>query len=149
MVTKVSTHASDKLDLLIGTETGNGHLEHVAKVDLVNSDESVIVDVCEEAHDELAVHAIRHTTVAGDGVTEVLDLECALQARGEEASEWGNQRSERGKVQRMDLHRGVGKGKLSALGKEEQFGKLPGSGEENWVDVAFEASENIGAKILL
>ena len=38
-------------------------------------------------HEELAVEAVHDPSVAGDGVSEVLDLEGALEAAGEEATE--------------------------------------------------------------
>jgi hypothetical protein len=51
----------------------------------------------------LAIHPIGHTTVSGDRVSEVLDVECALEARGKEATEWSDQRGECGHYQAVDL----------------------------------------------
>lgn len=44
--------------------------------------------------DVLAIHPISHTTVTGDAVPEILQVERALEPRGEESSEG---RYERGK----------------------------------------------------
>jgi len=51
----------------------------------------------------LAIHPVGHTTVSGDRVSKVLDVECALEARGKEATEWRDERSERGHYQTVDL----------------------------------------------
>lgn len=61
---------------------------------MVNGNEGVVVHVGEETHDELAVHTVGNTAVTGDGVAEILDLEGALQTRGEETSEGSDQGSE-------------------------------------------------------
>ena len=46
--------------------------------------------------------------MAGDRVSEVLDVECALEARSEEAAEGRNERSEASKDNKMDLKGRVG-----------------------------------------
>ena len=38
----------------------------------------LVVHVGKETHDELAVHAISHTTMARNGITKVLDVEGTL-----------------------------------------------------------------------
>ena len=45
-------------------------------------------------HEELAVEAVHDPPVAGDGVSEVLDLKGALEAAGEEATEGSDDRGE-------------------------------------------------------
>lgn len=79
LIGEITTHALDELDLLLDSQACDGGLEDGAETDLVRLDEGVVVDVGEEAHDELAVHAVRHATMAGDGVAKVLDLEGALE----------------------------------------------------------------------
>jgi hypothetical protein len=39
-----------------------------------------------------------------NALTEILDVERSLDSGGEEASEWANERSERGEDKRMDLY---------------------------------------------
>ena len=58
---------------------------------MVDGDESVVVHVGEETHDELAVHTVGDTAVTGNRVTKILDLESALQTRGEETSKGSDQ----------------------------------------------------------
>jgi hypothetical protein len=59
-------------------------------------------------HDHpLAVHPIRHATVARDRVAKVLDAKRALEARGEEAAEGCEERGERCHDERVDLERCV------------------------------------------
>lgn len=79
LVAQVSCHALDELNLLIWAQTRNSSLKNASNIDLVKSDKSVVVHVRKEAHDELAVHAIRHATVSWNRVTEILDLEAAFQ----------------------------------------------------------------------
>lgn len=94
MVAQIAAHALDELDLLVGAKSGNGQFQHVAHASLVHGDESVVVHVGEETHDELAVHTVGHASVSGDGVTEVLDLKASLESRGEETTERSNEGGE-------------------------------------------------------
>lgn len=71
----------------------------------MNGNEALIVHECQCSHDELAIHTVGNTAVAGDGVAKVLDMERPLDSRGEEAAERGNQRSERGQDEDMELQR--------------------------------------------
>lgn len=57
---------------------------------MVNSNEARIVEEGNGSHNELAVHAVRHSAVARNGVAKVFNLEGALETRGEEASEGCN-----------------------------------------------------------
>ena len=79
MVDEMSCEKLDELDLLFGCKASDGGLEHGARRSLVHSDEALVVHECEEAHDELTIHAVGHTTVTRDGVAKVLDVECSLQ----------------------------------------------------------------------
>ena len=58
--------------------------------------------------DALAVHAVRHASVAGDAVAEVLDVEGALEAGGEEAAEGRDEGREAGKDEEVELVRHIG-----------------------------------------
>ncbi len=64
----------------------------------------MIVHVCKESHNKLAIHAIRNSTVPWNGVAEVFDFEGTFEAGGEEAPEWGNKGGEGSKYEDVDLH---------------------------------------------
>lgn len=49
----------------------------------------------------------------------------------------------------MELHGGERDGEGGIRREEEQLGKLVGVGQEDRVDVALEASKDVGAKVLL
>ena len=55
----------------------------------------------------LAVHSISHTTVSGNAVAEVLDIESSLETTGEEASKGCDEGGERSHNQGMNLERGI------------------------------------------
>lgn len=57
----------------------------------MHSDETLVVHEGEKAHDELAVHTIGDATVSWDAVAKILNLECAFQTRGKEATERRNE----------------------------------------------------------
>ena len=116
-----------ELELLINCEARDDRLQHRADRDMVCADERRVIHVCEHAHqkplspishsdasemmryrDALAIHTIRHTAVAGDRVSEVLDVECALEARSEEAAEGRDERGEASKDNKVDLEGRVG-----------------------------------------
>jgi hypothetical protein len=141
-------HALHKFNLLLRGQTGNGCLKNGADVDLVHGDEAVVVHVREETHDELAVHTIGDAAVAGDGVTKVLDLEGALQARGKEATKGGDEGGKGGEVESMELHGSKGDGKVGLLGEEEELGELVSLDEEDWVRITLKTSEDVGSEVL-
>lgn len=91
LVTQISRHPADELNLLIHRQACDGCLQDVAKSDLVNGNEGVVVHEREKAHDELAIHTVRHASMAGDRITEILDLEGTLETRGEESTEGSDQ----------------------------------------------------------
>lgn len=148
LVGKIVAHALHKLNLLLGGQACNGRLENGADVDLVNGDEAVVVHVGEETHDELAIHAIGNTAVAGDGVTKVLDLKGALQAGGKEATKGGNEGGKGGEIESMDLNRSKGDGEVGLLREEEELGELPSLEEEDWVRITLKPSEDVGTKVI-
>lgn len=148
MVIQVLPHPPDELNLLLDGQAVDGRLQHGAQLDLVRGDEGVVVQVREEAHDELAVHAVRHAAVAGDGVAKVLDLEGALEARGEEAAKGGDERGKGGEVEGVQVEGRKGDGEAGLDGEERDLGHLVGVREEDGVYGAFEAGEDVGAEVL-
>lgn len=83
-----------------------------------------------------------------DGVAKVLDLEGALEAGGEEAAEGGDEGGEGGQVERVEPYRREGEGEVGVDGQEGDLRDLVGVREEDAVDVAFEAGEDVGAEVL-
>lgn len=65
----------------------------------------LIVDKGEEAHYELAVHAVSHATVTRNGITKVLDVECSLKTGSEEPTKRRDERCEGRKDQDVELDR--------------------------------------------
>lgn len=146
MVYKILSQDLDNLELFVVRQTCDGCLDHAANGKVVGGDEAAIVEEGNRAHDELAVEAVRHATVAGDRVAKVLDLECALQTRGEEATEWCDERGEGGEDDHVKLHRHDVEGMRedgevggNTLGDE---GDGVGLGSEDGVGFAFEARED-------
>ena len=107
-----------QLLMVVNSQPSRHNLQHLVEIDLGLRNERVVVDVGEEAHDELAVHAIGNTAMARNRVAKVFDLERALKTRSKEATERRNQRSERGPKEGVDLHRRHGDAK-ARLGGEE------------------------------
>ena len=68
---------------------------------------AVQVDVHKRGHDQLAVEAVHEAAVAGNGAAEVLEVEGALEAAGEEAAEGRQRRGEQREGERVQLE-GVG-----------------------------------------
>ena len=104
LVDKVSCEKLDKLNLLVRCQASDGSLKQLARRRLVYCDEALVVHESEEAHDELAIHAVGHAAVTRDRVAKVLDVEGALEPRGEEAAERRNQRSEGRHDEDVELH---------------------------------------------
>lgn len=138
----------DNLDLISRTEAGDSLLQHTSNGYMIHSDKAGIVHESEEAHDELAIHAICHTTVTGDGITKVLNVERALQTRSEEASKGGDERGEGCKDEDVELHGSHLEACWNVRPCREVDGKGVGVGDEHWVWVALEAGEDVGTKIL-
>lgn len=104
----------------------------------------MVIHVREEAHYELAVHAIGDTAVAWDGVAKILDLEGAFEARGKETSKRRDERGECAEDEDVYLHWGHGKG----LCVRKPDGEVVGVGNKDGVLSALEASPHICSKIL-
>ena len=80
LVIKMLADPLHQLHLLLGRQTCNGRLDYTSQGYLVHRNEAVVVHIREETHDELAVHTIRNTSMPRDRITEILDLECTLEA---------------------------------------------------------------------
>lgn len=153
------------LYLLFWCETDDSSLDDAANGSLVNGNEAkfvlatdpveivrgnspLVVHEGKETHDELTVHTIRHTTMARNGVTEILDVEGALQTGREETAEWSNERGKCGEDKNVELHgsnNNLGR-QVGPVGRDEW--QLVCLGQEDGVDLALEASEDIGSKII-
>lgn len=148
LVDKVSCEELDKLDLLVGCEAGNGSLEESSGRCLVHCDEALVVHESEEAHDELAVHTVSHAAVTRNGVAKVLDVEGALEARGEEAAERCNQRSEGCHDKDVELHRrDADSGRQVGPVRRDKW-QLVVVRDEDRVRVALETSEDVGSEVV-
>ena len=111
----------------------------------MHGDETLIIHEGEEAHDELAIHAIGDAAVARDGLAEVLDFEGAFEARGEEAAKGRDERGEGCEDEDVELHGGDEDGAVDL----RPGGVMVGSGEYYGVGCAGEAGEDVGAEVLL
>lgn len=148
LVAKVARHALDQLDLLIRSQTVDGRLHDRAKVSLVHGDEGVVVNIGEEAHDELAVHAVSDATVARNRVAKVLNFEGALETGSEETSEGCDQRCKGTEEEGVDLNGHDRNREFRVLREEEILRERVGVGEEDGVRVTLEAAVDVGTEIL-
>lgn len=149
LVAEISGHSSHELNLLFHRQAGDGSLHHTTQADLVSRNKRVVVHECEEAHYELAVHTIRHTAVAWNGVAKVFDLKGTLQARGKETAKRRNQRGESGEDHGVNLHGLHGHAEVRVWWKENELGQLICVWQEDWVRLAVEACEDVRTKILM
>ena len=138
----------DKCNLLVRREASDSGFEDRSGRCFVHSDEALVVHESEEAHDELTIHAVSHAAVTRDRVTEVLDVESALEARCEEASERCNQRSEGRHDKDVELHRRDADGgwQVGPVRRDER--QLVVVRDEDRVRVALEAGEDVGSEIV-
>lgn len=144
LIEKVFADASHKLHLFLRTQSGDGSLDNTTEGNFVYGNKAVIVHICEEAHDELAVHTIRHSAVTGNRVAKILDLKGPLKAGGKESTEWSNEGCESGKDEDMDLHRCH----RERLVDREPDWQVVRMSSEDWVRSAFKSCPRICAKIL-
>lgn len=107
----------EELNLFVDGQVRHNCLQDGAHSDVMLAYKRRVVHIREHAHEEsnvgvkvksaisfmnssrlggnaLAIHTIGHPAVAWDAVTEVLQVERTLKARGEEASEWRDERGE-------------------------------------------------------
>ncbi|KAJ8126312.1 hypothetical protein O1611_g7326 [Lasiodiplodia mahajangana] len=125
----------------LNTPWFSNKLHDIAVVELVLGHKRLVVYEGKKSHDELAVHPVRHATVAGDGIAEVLNFESALEARSEEAAEGGYERGKGGEDNGVELHGLGGEGKVGALGQEEQHvgqQEAPDDGHDPGADEALD-----------
>lgn len=133
--------------MLLGGKAGDRRLNDRTNGSLVDCDERLVVHEGEESHDELAVHAICHASVAGDRVAKILDVEGTFEARGEETTEWSDERCKCRHGQDVELHRCYRdcSREESILWRDER--KLVGPSDEDRIRFAVEAREDVGAKV--
>lgn len=91
LIMQILPQSLHNLKLLLDCQSCDCGLNHTAHASRVHGDETMVIHKDEQAHRKLAVHAIRDAAMAGNGLAEVLDLEGALEAGGEEATEGSNQ----------------------------------------------------------
>lgn len=80
LVVEVLRQSFHQSNLLLRREAGDCCLQDATHTGFVLGNEALIVHEAEETHDELTIHTICHATVSRNGVAEVLDIECALEA---------------------------------------------------------------------
>lgn len=138
----------DNFHLLLRCQTVNGHLDDASDRCMVTCDEASVVEKGNGPHDELAVHAIRDTTVSGNRITKVLDLEGTLETGSKETSKGGNQGCKSGEYVNVELNRHevelAGNGQTS-----RDKGDRVVAGNENGVWLALKAGPDVCAEILL
>lgn len=113
----------------------------------MEGDESVVIDVCEEAHDKLAVHTVGHAAVPRDRIAEVLDFEGAFKARGEEATKGCDEGGESRENKSVELDWRYRDAECRVRRQEEELRKLECAWEENGVGLAGETGEDVCAQV--
>jgi len=103
LASEVSRQIPNKLDLLFDREPADDGLEDGADCHSVFADQTAIIDVGEDTHQELAIHSISHSPVSGDAVTEILDVEGTLKSRSEKTTEWSDKRRKNGHDEDMEV----------------------------------------------
>ena len=121
LVSEVSRHIPNKLDLLFDREPTDNGLQDRADRHPVFTNQTAVINVGEDTHQEpatlsaknpsarhkipnaLAVHSISHSPVSRDTVTKVLDVKGTLKSGSEEATEGGNERRENGHDEQMKM----------------------------------------------
>lgn len=148
LVDKVLAQTLYNLNLLVRRKTVDRLLNDTTDAGLVHRNEARVVHEGEKTHDKLAIHAIRHATVSGNRVTEVLDLERTLQSGGKETAKWSNEGSKSREDKDVELHRchSDSRGEVSPIWRDE--GKTVVVRNEDGVDVALKAGEEVGTEVL-
>lgn len=109
----------EQLQLLFGLQTVN-HIKKLLRRSHANEAGNVHVHKCR--HQELTVETIHNSTVSGNHVSKVLNLECSLEPRREESSERSNHGAEdaqRQRVQHERVHRDRGRPNAVLLRPEQ------------------------------
>lgn len=94
LVVEMLAYSFHELHLLFRSQSRDCAFDNTAERDLIDRNEAVVVHVCEETHDELAIHSVRNTTMARNRIAEVLDFEGPLKSGSEEATKWSDERCE-------------------------------------------------------
>lgn len=87
----MSRDGGDHFNLLFASKTLDSRLYNIAWRRHVLANEALIVHECEEAHDELAIHAVCDAAVSGNRLAKIFDLECAFQPRRKESAKGSDQ----------------------------------------------------------
>ena len=106
LVIQVLRKPSYNLDLLLYCQPNNRLLDQSSHARLINRDKALIVHEREESHDELAIHPVSNTTMPGNSVAEILDLEGPLETRCEESAEGRDERCKGRQEDNVQLHWG-------------------------------------------
>lgn len=104
LVVQIFAQTTNNLKLFFNSQTVNSGLNDISNTGLIHGNETVIVHVGEESHDELAVHTVRNTTVARDRLAKVLNFERALKSGSEESTERCDQGGEGCENQDVELN---------------------------------------------
>lgn len=80
-------------------------LDNVSKSEVAGSDKAMVVHIRKKAHNELAIHTIRHSTMTWDRVSKILNLERSLKTGSKEPSKRCDERGESGEYQDVELDR--------------------------------------------
>lgn len=134
----------DKLHLLFKGKSCDSRLDYSTKGDFVNRNEAVVVHVCKESHNKLAVHTIRNAAMPRNRIAKVFDLESTFEARGKEATERSNKRGESSEYEDVNLHWCHVKG----FHIRKPDWKVVEVRYEDGVGYTLKASENICTKVL-
>jgi len=102
------------------------------------------VHVGEKSHDKLAIHPVRNASMPRDAVTEILNVERALEARGKKPTKRRNQRSKGTENKNMTLHRRHGY--CFEVGKPDR--ELIKVRDEDRIWRTFQTREDVRTKVL-
>lgn len=147
LLLKIAVEIPPEFKLIGVVQSENGRLQDRPHSSGGDGNKSVIVDKGKEAHDELTVHTVSDAAMAGNRITEILDLECALEARGEKAAKGGNEGRKGRQDKRVKLHRGRGDAEAGARREEKEFRRLISVRQEDRVHAAIQATEKSGSEI--
>lgn len=138
---------SDHIHLFLVRETSDGGFNDPADGVMIDSDKTRIVEEGDGAHDELAVHAVCHASMAGNGVAKVLDLECSFQSRGKESTKGCDERGKGSENKNVELYgHDVECPRNRKTGGHEGESVVPG--QKDRIRLALETRPNVGTKVL-
>ena len=154
LVDQIFAETLDHFHHLILIQALNCSLNHISDTRFVHGNKALIVHESEETHDELAVHSVSDSTVAGNGFAEILDFKGAFETACEEAAEGSDERSKGCEGENVELHGGYmdGGGDVEREGEGdvgEEGGNVVGVRNKDWVGSAFETSKDVCAKVLI